>query len=209
MGVAKVDGILFDTMRKTVRYDDLWPPETPGHYPVVPISLPPHAAETVGSRRKFWIRDTLLKFPRPGTGEHWAEKIAAEVGRLIDVNTAEVSLARSQGQLATICRSFLPDEAELDDPYSPAYTWFHGREFLDLAIPDYSFDLIRHNRAHNPKNIITAILHMTDASSLNPMPGWDWMIEDLASYAILDGLIGNTDRHHENCDTPGRGRGQY
>ena len=159
--------------------------------------------ETVGSRRKFWIpgedhQDWLLKFPRPGTGEHWAEKVAAEIGRLVDIGTAQVELTQVQGQPATICRSFLQDEAELDDTDSPAYTWFDGREFLDLSIPGYDFHRIRHNRAHNVKNIVAAILQITAADSLNSMPRWDWMLEDLASYAVLDGLIGNTDRHHEN-----------
>ena len=32
----------------------------------------------------------------------------------------------------------------------------------------------------------------------NPSPGRERMLEQLASYALLDGLIGNTDRHHEN-----------
>ena len=30
------------------------------------------------------------------------------------------------------------------------------------------------------------------------MPRWDYVMEDLASYALLDGIVGNTDRHHEN-----------
>ena len=38
---------------------------------------------------------------------------------------------------------------------------------------------------------------MTD-EQMNPRPGWEHLLEQLASYALLDGLIGNTDRHHEN-----------
>ena len=30
------------------------------------------------------------------------------------------------------------------------------------------------------------------------MPQWDHEMETLLSYALLDGIIGNTDRHHEN-----------
>ena len=30
------------------------------------------------------------------------------------------------------------------------------------------------------------------------MPRWDDIFEHMASYVLLDGLVGNTDRHHEN-----------
>ena len=61
------------------------------------------AREPRGSRTKFWIRFVgepdrwLLKFPRPQTDEHWAEKIAFEIGRLIGVDCAQVELARYHG----------------------------------------------------------------------------------------------------------------
>ena len=174
------------------------------YYPVIPIDIPPREMEGRGSRRKFWIvrpddqSDWLLKFPRPGTGEHWAEKLAAEIGRLINVNTAHVELARAGLHLATICQSFLSRGDYSYHSDRPVTNGFHGAEFLDLAIPRYDVNRVWSNRAHNIKNITAAIVHIAGVGGINPMPHWDVMMEDLASYALLDGLIGNTDRHHEN-----------
>ena len=47
----------------------------------------PEGIESLGGKVKFWfqisedrgVTDWLFKYPRPDTGEHWAEKIAAEV----------------------------------------------------------------------------------------------------------------------------------
>ena len=69
------------------------------YYPIIPIEIQPGEMEGRGTRRKLWVvrkdsqTEWLLKFPRPGTGEHWAEKLAAEIGRLININTAHVELA--------------------------------------------------------------------------------------------------------------------
>ena len=100
--------------------------------------------------------------------------------------------------MATICRSFLPDDDDLYDDTGPTVMWFHGSEFLELATPRYDAHLVRSNRAHNIKNIIAAVEGFSGVGTLNPMPRWDKTMENLASYALLDGLIGNTDRHHEN-----------
>ena len=172
-------------------------------YFVVPVSLPAREMEHRGSRRKYWIlgqdgkTDWLLKFPRPGTGEHWAEKVAAEVGGLIGVNTARVELARAGDHLATVCQSFISGDDALDDDDGPVTTWFHGSEFLDQAMGGYDINRIRPNRGHNVKNIVRCVLEFSGHGGLNPMR-WGWIFEDLASYVLLDGLIGNTDRHHEN-----------
>ena len=156
----------------------------------------------MGGMRKAWVihdgGEWLLKFPRPGTGEHWAEKIAAEVGELIGVNTAAVELARVGSALATICRSFRPDEAISTDLDQPLPVLFHGSEFLAMAIPDYDLDRIRNNTAHNIKNIVRAVLKIMNDVSLDPVQDSERMMEVLASYAVLDGLIGNSDRHHDN-----------
>ena len=89
----------------------------------------------------YLLEDTewLLKIPRPNTGEHWAEKIAAEVGKVIGVNTADVELARSGNQLATICHSFLPNLADTPDPDRPLLEVRHGRDLLGSVIDSYDF----------------------------------------------------------------------
>lgn len=59
-------------------------------------------AEAMGSKDKFWFRgddgpEWLFKFPQPNTGQHWSEKIAAEVADQLDILHARVELAFFQG----------------------------------------------------------------------------------------------------------------
>ena len=155
--------------------------------------------ETRGGRTKFWVEGLyddggrwLLKIPRDGTGEHWAEKIAFEIGRLLGVNVARVELARYGGRQATVCESFIPSESGDGGSEAAASEWLHGWEVLKSAMPDYDNSSIRPNREHNVKNISASIARMASGEDL------DALMKDLASYALLDGVIGNTDRHHEN-----------
>ena len=175
---------------------------TADSYSVIDLDESPHLVETMGGMRKAWVihdgDEWLLKFPRPGAGGHWAEKIAAEVGELIGVNTAAAELPRVGSALATICRSFRPDEAISTDLDQPLPVLFHGSEFLAMAIPDYDLDRIRNNTAHNTKNIVRAVLKIMNDVSLDPVQDSERMMEVLPSYALLDGLIGNSDRHHDN-----------
>lgn len=171
-------------------------PDVP--YRVVPVPATLDVAERQGTRPKAWVRIPpeddrwLLKIPRTGTGEHWAEKIAAELGRLIDVDCAQVELARYSEQaafglqldqqinerrpqqtaptlLATICRSFLPDEHSTDREYR----FFHGWEVLQHLVDGYDTALRFGQRDHNVKNISSALASMMGVRSMNPMPRWD------------------------------------
>ena len=188
-------------------------------YIVVDIVDPGDAREPRGSRTKFWVRFVgeasrwLLKFPRPDTGEHRAEKVASEIGHLIGVECAQVELARYYGpavaghedtgegddqdflhgeKQAAICKSFLPGE------YDTAWEAgaFHGWEVLQFEIPGYDSEIVRGQREHNIRNIARVMYELTSDSQGNPGPGQERMLEQLASYALLDGIIGNTDRHH-------------
>lgn len=154
--------------------------------------------ETRGGRRKFWVDlgdDSgfrwLLKVPRDGTGEHWAEKIASEIGQLLGVKIARVELARYGGEPATVCQSFIPNES-VEGDLEASSEWLPGWEVLKSAMPDYDKDAMRPNREHNVKNISFAIARMASNKDIGAL------MKDLASYALLDGVIGNTDRHHEN-----------
>ena len=198
------------------------------YYPILQIPLPPEALESNefrGSRTKFWVRvpeqsnSWLLKFPRPDTGEHWAEKIAYEIGTLVGINCARVELARCEGQLVelgqtsaqggghwqtyqnqlvTVCESFLPSGQIEDDSVNVGIHLFHGYEILEMFIEGYDINQQRPQREHSVKNIVSSLTELMGARSLDPMPFWDMELKALASYVLLDGLIGNTDRHHEN-----------
>lgn len=194
---------------------------TRNHYQIVPLSLPLETPESRGSRIKFWVRVTsmdkpwLLKFPRPITGEHWAEKIVAEVGHLIGIPCANVELVRPDWQptlaelparwqpagafsLGTICESFLPDKGRHGPTGEKHHYYYHGSEILQVIFEGYNAMLKFHQREHNIKNIVTAMAKLMDIGSYNPMPFWDEELKTLASYALLDGIVGNTDRHHDN-----------
>ena len=166
---------------------------TDRHYPVyqVPNSGidPEDEPERLGSKRKFWFRREdgvrcLFKFPRPDFGEHWAEKVAAEVGRLIGVRCAEVHLARFGAVLGTQSPAFA----------EPEWLRVHGNEVMAEAIPDYDGSRDTGRGDHSIRNIALAVNRWAERHDLDPQA----ILRELASYAILDGLIGNTDRHHEN-----------
>ena len=192
-------------------------------YEVVRVPDVLEAPEHQGTRTKFWVRIEgrrgrwLLKVPRADTGEHWAEKVAAEIGHLIGVECAQVELARyresavlgaeagnGQGhqgpqeeapdQLGTISRSFVPDEDELDKDY----LLFHGWQVLHFENMGYDPNQKFGQRNHNIRNIARALGKMLAVKGREPVPGSEDALKKLASYVLLDGLIGNTDRHHEN-----------
>ncbi len=103
---------------------------------------------------------------------------------MIGVPRARVELASSSGELGTISRSFIP-------PQSP---YFHGNIVIANIISDY--DLARRfgQNDHNVKYIVLAIAKLANDGQLD----FDRAASILVEYVIFDGLIGNTDRHHEN-----------
>ncbi len=209
---------------------------SPSEYEVLQLPVWPEIQqlrlESRGSRRKFWIsfeekpKLWLLKYPRPDTGEHWAEKIAAEVGKLIGVDCARVELAESGGDLVTICESFYPDvwfgEYDLSDEQSDLLEgeqgadgemdwiveivspdveetiFLEGRDVLAWSNDHYDIEARFRQRDHNVGNIVQAVKEMFHDLSTPGIAQIDDIMRALASYALLDGLIGNMDRHHEN-----------
>lgn len=145
--------------------------------------------EDMGTKTKFWYRDPdedanwLFKYPRPNTGEHWAEKIAAEVASVLGVRHAKVELARFEGDCGSATESFARGDRAL----------CHGNELLEWTVGGY-----------DPKKKF----HQSEHTLANIFAGMDYVFENpedeslakriLAEYVVLDALIGNTDRHHEN-----------
>jgi hypothetical protein len=145
--------------------------------------------EGMGSKPKFWFRRDgrrwLFKEAREGTGEDWAEKIVAEVARVAGIPAANVELAESHGRRGCASLSFAdPDDAE---------TLIHGNEILAGFVLGYDPRKTFHQSDHTLDNIATAIRRMFSEKAQQ-----DGVLAALAEYFVLDALVGNTDRHHEN-----------
>ena len=160
-------------------------------YPVIEVQpewvLEP---EAMGSKDKFWYRrpgtneaDWLFKHPQANTGQHWAEKIAAEVAARLGIFHAVVELAIFQDERGSVTESFARDGREL----------FHGNQALGGAVLGYDARATFRHSSHTLANIFLAI----DGTFATAEAARRAKLR-MAEYVVLDALIGNTDRHHEN-----------
>lgn len=110
--------------------------------------------EDMGTKEKFWYRkpgedesDWLFKQPRPGTGEHWAEKIAAEVAMVLGIRHATVELAEfreeHQKRRGSASESFVADDQEL----------WHGNQIMEWTVAEYDPNIRRGQADHSFENI--------------------------------------------------------
>lgn len=157
-------------------------------YPVVDVeeAIDP---EAMGSKGKFWCLASgrrgkwLFKYPRENTGEHWAEKIAAEVARHLKTPYGRVELAVYNCIRGTVSDSFVNESQNQE--------LVHGNQALYVTVPGYDRKKRRfHQSDHTLENIWLALERETD----NP----EESKRQFAEYTVLDAVIGNTDRHHEN-----------
>lgn len=144
--------------------------------------------ETMGSKNKFWYRPSdsetswLFKYPQEGTGQHWAEKVAAEIADHLRILHAVVELATIRDVRGSSTKSFTTKHRQL----------LHGNEVL-AATMSYERDKRFGQSAHTLSNIFHAL-----ESAFRSEAAAATAKRQFAGYLVLDALIGNTDRHHEN-----------
>ena len=145
--------------------------------------------EDMGTKTKFWYRDPdggvewLFKYPRPNTGEHWSEKVAAEVASVIGVRHAKVELAELAGERGSATKSFARG----------GWALYHGNQMLKWIVRGYE----PKRRFRQSQHTLADIFEGMDRVFVRPEAA-SRAKRTLAEYAVLDALIGNTDRHHEN-----------
>jgi len=144
----------------------------------------------MGSKNKFWYLDPkaeegywLFKYPRCNTGEHWAEKVAAEVAALLEISHAKVELAVFEKDKGSVTKSFAQEGQEL----------VHGNQMLATVVHNYDRSRTFHQSSHTLANIWQVMDRVFIESEAAEQAKFC-----LAEYVVLDALIGNTDRHHEN-----------
>lgn len=154
------------------------------------------APEEMGSKRKGWVQvenDSerwLFKYARMSneqiTGEHWAEKVVAELAEVLRIPHARVELATLDGAQGCLSRRF-PELAQ------PGAELIHGNELLGWTVSGYDQTKAFKQHDHTLAHIMTAIERV-----IPDRPQQEAIFQQLAGYIILDALILNTDRHHEN-----------
>lgn len=165
-------------------------------YPIIELAEDtPTQLEQLGTKAKFWYRDkdgwhVLFKESRPGTGENWAEKICCEICGLLDIPHAEYELAVWKNRKGVVTRSFVPKGARL----------VLGNELLGKIIDEYK----QRKRFRARQHTVRTIMAVASSASVGLPIGWSAraQVSDAAGvfvgYLMLDALVGNQDRHHEN-----------
>jgi hypothetical protein len=162
----------------------------PARYPIIEIE--PEwvlEQEALGSKEKFWYRENddaprwLFKFPQPNTGQHWAEKVAAEIASRIGILHAKVELAVFQEKRGSATESFTRDSREL----------WHGNQILAGTVFEYSSEQRFRHCEHTLEHIFQALDALFASGA-----GQRHAKQAISDYLVFDAIIGNTDRHHEN-----------
>jgi hypothetical protein len=164
------------------------------------IEVPPDAAEeteAMGTKQKFWYEDRelgwcLFKYSRAHAGEDWAEKVAEQICVLLGIPHARYELGVYREVRGVTTPRFSRESERL----------IPGNELLVSVDPDYPVHASS-ARLKAPQHTVNAIATVLDEEvavprSFEAVPpittAWDVFI----GYLMLDVLIGNTDRHHEN-----------
>lgn len=169
----------------------------------------PAHEETLGTKPKRWLRDPDTRtywLMKDGTfnrrrdgsmhqkGDDWAERIASEVARLLELPAAHVELATggpgAQTALGVISRS-IRDEDE---------TLIHGNELL--AEIGVAGDDPHDRTGYTLASVHGVLSRIGPPDGAGDLTAW----EAFVGFLVLDALIGNTDRHQENWAALGRGR---
>ncbi len=155
--------------------------------------------EQLGTKSKFWYRDdndkrVMFKMGRPGTGENWAEKVCCEICRLLGLPHAEYdfAIANSGNWKGVVSPMFVPKGARL----------ILGNELLASVAPGYEETKRYSTRQHTLGRVRAVLTKFPIALPLgyNP-PETGEMVKAFhvfTGYLLLDALVSNQDRHHEN-----------
>lgn len=126
--------------------------------------------------------ETDREFPK---GDDWAEKVSAEVARALEIPAADVELAEREGDPGIVSAD-VSGERDL----------VLGNVVLYEQDPDYD-----HTQRHGVAGYtVEAIFSSLRAHNVVPAG----TVQDIdacsvfAGYLLLDALVANTDRHHEN-----------
>lgn len=172
-------------------------------FEVIDISVNADDLEQLGTKEKFWFLNKnqgrkgkyLFKYSRENTGEHWSEKIAEQLCNCLGIPHATYELATCSGRKGVITPNLIEDHCRM----------VMGNEVLHVANPtQYPRPEIDNERRTRVKeHTVSRVLACLDNGKIN-IPTSEFNLDGLNSgdlfcgYLLLDALVSNQDRHHEN-----------
>lgn len=170
-------------------------------YEVKQINVNPDDLEQLGTKEKFWFRfkggnvKWLFKYSRANTGEHWAEKIAEELCKALGIPHVKYEMAEMNARMGVVTPNVIPDVCRM----------VMGNEVLHNDSPSTYQDpqKITQQFVRVKEHTVKRVLGCIDLSDI--LPPRDWEVSTtlnagdiFCGYLLLDALISNQDRHHEN-----------
>ncbi|NAX26548.1 hypothetical protein CAG64_13960 [Vibrio sp. V38_P2S17PM301] len=165
------------------------------------LNVSPEDLEQLGTKEKFWFNFKggnvrwLFKYSRENTGEHWSEKVAEELCKELGIPHVKYEMAQMNERYGIVSPNVIPEQCRM----------VMGNEVLHKDSPSTYPEPVKDTQqfVRIKEHTVQRVLGCFDLSHISPPKGWD-SIEDLnagdvfCGYLMLDALISNQDRHHEN-----------
>ena len=159
------------------------------------------AVEPLGSKPKFWFTDAdgtrfLFKADDRGTGEDWAEVVAARLCGLLGLPHVEYELAEEWNEGAFVLPGVVSPNMS-----PPPLSLVLGNQLLLERDPDYPKEQRFKVRKYTIDSVaaIVETLALPDSKWLSGPPAeLGNSLDIFIGYIMLDAWIANQDRHHEN-----------
>lgn len=169
-------------------------------YPVLEPREVPDFPEQLGTKEKFWLgeRKWMFKYSRENTGEHWSEKCAEVICCLLSIPHVKYEIARYEGRLGVLTENIITSDSQY---------LVMGNELLYRDAPQEYPEPVNfsHNKSKISDHTVNRVIAFLDKASAGIQPPLtDYEIDGLSAsdvfcgYLMLDVLISNQDRHHEN-----------
>lgn len=167
------------------------------------LNVTPDDLEQLGTKEKFWFRfkggnvKWLFKYSRDNTGEHWSEKVAEELCKELGIPHVKYEMAQMNvnGRMGVVTPNVIPEKCRM----------VMGNEVLHKDSPSTYPEPVKNTQhfVRIKEHTVQRVLGCLDLSRVLPPPNWKDIGELNAGdvfcgYLLLDALISNQDRHHEN-----------
>ncbi|MGL5289277.1 MAG: hypothetical protein ACRC9N_07260 [Aeromonas sp.] len=170
-------------------------------YNIKILNVNAEVLEQLGTKEKFWFTfkgssvKWLFKYSRDNTGEHWSEKVAEQLCYALGIPHVQYEIAKMNDRWGVVTPSVIHEDSRM----------VMGNEVLHTDSPStYPEPTLETQQFVRVKeHTVSRVLGCLDISGILP-PISKYHMDNLdagdvfCGYLMLDALVSNQDRHHEN-----------